>query len=212
MATRAKSTLRGSRRLEDRFAGRDQEGLPQARPRVPPGQEAGRQGGRGAVQGDPGRVRRSVGSREAQAVRRVRLRRRSSGRLSGRGRAGRRRQLRLRRHLRPLRRFRRHLRPRSWARTRQPRRGHPGPGQPVVRRLAARNRDADPRRGRACLPRVRRLGRAAGHVTDDLPRVQGARRHGREPGALRPLAYVPALRRRWDGDREAMPALPRQRP
>ena len=138
MATRSKNLYDVARRLEDRVAGRDQEGLPQARPPVPPGHEPGRQGGRGALQGGPGRLRRALGSREAQAVRRIRLGGRPR-RLSRRGRQRRQLQLRLRRHLRPLRRLRRHLRrARPGARARGPRRGSPGRGRPVVRGLAAR--------------------------------------------------------------------------
>ena len=40
---------------QEGVAGRDQEGLPQARPPVPPGPQPGRREGRGALQGDPGR-------------------------------------------------------------------------------------------------------------------------------------------------------------
>ena len=54
---------------EGRLPGRDQEGVPQARAAAPPGREPGRRRGRGALQGDPGRLRRALGSREAQAVR-----------------------------------------------------------------------------------------------------------------------------------------------
>ena len=65
--------LRVARRSEERLAGRDQEGVPQARARGPPGQEPGRRGRGGALQGGAGRLRRPLGSREAQAVRLVRL-------------------------------------------------------------------------------------------------------------------------------------------
>ena len=49
--------------------GRDQEGLPQARAQVPPRPQPGRQGGRGALQGDLPGPRRARRPREAQAVR-----------------------------------------------------------------------------------------------------------------------------------------------
>ena len=65
--------LRDPRRPEGRLPGRDQEGLPEARAPVPPGPEPGRQGSRGALQGDPGRLRRPAGPGEAQAVRPARL-------------------------------------------------------------------------------------------------------------------------------------------
>ena len=214
MATRTlRSPVRRARRLEDGLPGRDQEGLPEARPRAPPGPEPRRQGGRGALQGDPGRLRHALGPREAQAVRRVRLGRRPRRRVPRRRRARRRRlQLRLRRHLGSLRRLRRHLRPQPRTRASGARRRPPGRGEPLLRGLAAGHRDPDPGPGRARLPRVRRLRRPAGHVAHDLPRVQGPRRHRREPGHVRALAPVPALRRQRDGDREAVPALPRQRP
>ena len=64
-----KLTLRDARRREERLAGRAEEGLPQARPSVPPGQEPGRRGGRDALQGDPARLRRPLRPGEAQAVR-----------------------------------------------------------------------------------------------------------------------------------------------
>ena len=66
-------------------------------------------------------------------------------------------------------------------------------------------RDADPGRGRARLPHVRRHGRAAGHGAEDLPRVQRPRRRRREPGPLRALAAVPALPRQRHRHREAVP-------
>ena len=61
--------LRDPRRPADRDAGRHQEGLPQARPRAPPGPEPRRQGRRAAVQGRQRGERRPVRPGEAQAVR-----------------------------------------------------------------------------------------------------------------------------------------------
>ena len=75
-----------ARRPEDGVRRRDQEGVPQARARVPPGPEPGRRGGRGAVQGGPGRLRRPLRPREAQAVRPLR-RRRAARRRSARAAA-----------------------------------------------------------------------------------------------------------------------------
>ena len=50
-------------------AGRDQEGLPQARAPVPPRPQPGRRAGRGALQGGLGRLRHPGRRRQAQAVR-----------------------------------------------------------------------------------------------------------------------------------------------
>ena len=59
-------------------AGRDQEGVPQARAPVPPGPQPGRREGGGALQGDLRGLRRPLGPRQAQEVRprRLALRRR----------------------------------------------------------------------------------------------------------------------------------------
>ena len=84
-------------------AGRDQEGVPEARAPVPPGHEPGRQGRGGALQGGADRVRRPLRRREAEGVRPLRLDERTR-----RARPGR-RQRRLRR-LRLERRPRRHPR------------------------------------------------------------------------------------------------------
>ena len=64
---------------------RDQEGLPQAGPRVPPRPQPRRPGGGGALQGGPGRLRHALRPREAQGVRR----RRAFGGFGGGGRGGR---------------------------------------------------------------------------------------------------------------------------
>ena len=74
-----------ARRSEDGVRGRDQEGVPQARPQAPPGLEPGRRGGGGALQGAPGRLRRALRPGEAQAVRRVRLANGDGGRRAARG-------------------------------------------------------------------------------------------------------------------------------
>ena len=84
--------LQDPRRRQEGVGGRDQEGVPQARPQVPPGHEQGAGGG-GALQGDLRGLRRALGSREAQEVRPrravrgrqpVRSRRRRGGRHGGR--------------------------------------------------------------------------------------------------------------------------------
>ena len=59
-------------RLQEGVRGRDQEGVPQAGAQVPPRPQPRRPDGRGAVQGDPGRLRRPLRPREAQGVRRGR--------------------------------------------------------------------------------------------------------------------------------------------
>ena len=78
--------LRDARRREERVAGRDQEGVPQARAPVPPGPQPGRRGRGGEVQGGADRLRRALRPGEAQAVRLVRQR----ARARRRARAGRR--------------------------------------------------------------------------------------------------------------------------
>ena len=71
-AARVPGLLPHPRRPEERNAGRDQEGLPQARPRVPPGQASGRLGGRAALQGDQRGERGPVRPGQARQVRPVR--------------------------------------------------------------------------------------------------------------------------------------------
>ena len=117
------------------LGGRDQEGLPQARPPVPPGQEPGRRGGRDALQGGPARLRRALGPREAEAVRPAS----ASERPARPGPDERRlRRLRPRRHLRRA--LRRRPRPRQQgaAAARPARRRRRGRGARLVRGLAAR--------------------------------------------------------------------------
>ena len=79
--------LQRPRRRQEGVAGRDQEGLPQARAPVPPRPQPGRQAGRGALQGDLGGLRRPRRPGQAQAVRprrHVRRRRRPGRRRPGR--------------------------------------------------------------------------------------------------------------------------------
>ena len=63
--------LPDTRSRQERLAGRDQEGVPQARAPVPPRQEPRRQGGGGEVQGGQPGLRDALRPREAQAVRRA---------------------------------------------------------------------------------------------------------------------------------------------
>ncbi len=165
------------------------------------------------------RLRRPLRPGEAQAVRRVRLGRTAGG-DSIRAQAGRlqlRRRLRRRRSRRPRRPVRRDLRGEARGRqqqrpARRARRRPRGAGQSLLRGLAAGDRDADPGRGRDGLPRLRRLGREARDLAEDLPGVQRPGRHVREPGPLRALAAVSALSRQRHGDRGSVPSLPRLRP
>ena len=64
--------LRHARRREDRVAGRDQEGVPQARARAPSRPQPGRRRRGGALQGGAAGVRRALRRGEAQAVRPLR--------------------------------------------------------------------------------------------------------------------------------------------
>ena len=98
---RVQGLLRGPRRPEDRVAGRDQEGLPQARPRAPSRRQARRQGRRAALQGRQRGQRGPVRPREAQALRHAR---RGLGAYGRRQPAQRRRPVRPGRPVRRLRR------------------------------------------------------------------------------------------------------------
>ena len=66
---RVMANCRHPRRSQERLGRRDQEGLSQARPRAPSRPERRR---RGALQGDPGRLRRALRPREAPGLRHVR--------------------------------------------------------------------------------------------------------------------------------------------
>ena len=63
--------LSDTRSLQERLPGRDQEGVPQAGARAPPGQEPRQHGGGGEVQGGQHGLRDALRPREAQAVRRA---------------------------------------------------------------------------------------------------------------------------------------------
>ena len=65
----ARRLLPGARRLEEGLRRGDQEGLPEARPRVPSRPQPGRCKGGGAFQAGPGGLRHPLRPREAQAVR-----------------------------------------------------------------------------------------------------------------------------------------------
>ena len=193
-------------------AGRDQEGVPEAGAREPPGPQPGRRGRRGALQGDPVRLRRPQGRRTSASSTTPSARRTGGpgqgagpqgfggfdfdlgdlfGGLFGGRRGGDAR------------------RPASRGRTRRRRRGE---GQPLLRGLAPGRRDAHPGRARDRLPRLRRHRREAGHLAAHLPRLQRPRRARREPGPVRALAAVPALPRQRHRGRRAVPALHRHRP
>ena len=104
---------------------------------------------------------------------------------------------------RPRRHLRGHLRPRDARRTCPPagraRRGSRGRGQPLVRGLAAGDRDQDPGRRRDRLQRLRRLRRQARDVAEGLPRVPRRGVISGEPGALRALPALSALSRERNG-------------
>ena len=206
--------LQDARRRQEGLRRRDQEGLPQARAPVPPGQEPGRQGGRGALQGGPGRVRDPVRPREAQAVRlgRRHLRRRLPGRRLRRARRRSGRRLRrLRRHpLRPVRRRRPAAAARAAARSaaatsrprctsRSSRRWRAArSGHRAARRRPARPATA-PARSRAPRPTV-------------CTRCQGRGVEARVAGPVLDLAAVPPVRRHRHRDQGPVPDLPGLRP
>ena len=64
--------LRRPRRLEDGHGRRDQEGVPPARARAPPGPQRGRRRRRGALQGGRRGLLRPLGRRQARALRPLR--------------------------------------------------------------------------------------------------------------------------------------------
>ena len=198
----------GVRRRRDR--GRDQEGVPQARAREPPRPQPRRQGRGGAVQGGAERVRHALRPGEAQAVRHVRLgeRPRSARRRPGATRnfdfgdlgdflggmfsGGRRRQ-------------------------RQRPRGMRGADIEAEVRLSFDDslkgvETRIPVEVETACSECGGTGAKPGHVAEDLPRVQRARRPVREPGPVRALAAVPALPRQRHRDRGSVPALPRLGP
>ena len=212
-STRRSASQRAPRR-------RDQEGVPQAGPEVAPRQEPGRREGRGAVQGDLGRLRHALRRREAQGLRPVR---------------------RVRRHVRPAASTRA-----ASATTRRPRgfdisdllgdlfgraRGGGPSGGRAGARARARARPADlrqpvvrrrPHRRAAEDPGARRRHRAP-TATAPAPRPAPARPSARsatgrgvrsqQPGLLLALRAVPALRRLRPSSSStpARPARPRQR-
>ncbi len=202
--------VRDAGRREEGDSRGDEEGLPQARAPVPPRPQPRRQAGGGALQGDLARLRRAVGSREAQAVRqRHRAVTRTPGAagsgasatststpprwatssptsLGGRRAAG--------------------------ARARSPARSAGATWRrrcrsPSSRRCRARRfRSRSPPRRLRDLPRH---GRQAGHDAEGVPEVRGARDRDAGPGDVLDLAAVLALRRLGHGDRGSLPDLPR---
>ena len=165
---------------QGRVRRRDQEGVPQAGPPVPPRPQPRRRGGGGAVQGGRARrttcspIPRSASSTTPSARRSGRARRRGDGfqgASTSATRAG----------LRPGRPVRRAVQPRrrrparaSSARLRG--RRCRGGGAGVVRRRAAR-RHAQGAGGQGQrLHGLPRLRRGARHVAHDLPGLQGPRR------------------------------------
>ena len=187
------AALRGPRRPEDRVRRRDQEGVPQAGPRVPPGPQPGRRRRRGPVQGGAGRVRHPLRPGEAQGLRHLRRARaragsRAAGRRAGCGSrsstsatsatcsagcsaAARAAQAR--------------VRPCAATTSRR------GSGSPS--RTRSRACRCGSRRGRDRLRGVPRHGSRAGDGARHVPAVRRPRRRVRLAGALRLLAAVPAL-------------------
>ena len=188
--------VRDARRRQERVGGRDQEGVPQARSPVPPGQEPGRRCRRGAVQGGSERLRPALRAEKRQAVRPLRV-----ARTAGPGPGG----------------------GFNWSTTEGVDFGDLGDlfggmfgggvgggGRPTPAQrgndvevqvnlsfedCAEGRRGEDPGRARGRVPHVPRLGREAGDGAEGLPAVRRPRRDRREPGLLRALPAVPALPR-----------------
>ena len=204
--------LRDARRAQGRVGGRDQEGLPQAGPPVPPRCQSGRRGGGGAVQADQRGVRHAVRSREAQAVRHVRAdvpagpgsRAASRPRTSAASRAS------------------------IWATCSAGCSPAAGAAPISSARCAARtsrwrcgSRSTTP----CAAPRVKvpvakansctnchGSGAAPGTSPTICPNCKGRGRDVREPGLLLAQPHLPHLRRRRHRDRDAVRRLRRQRP
>ena len=192
--------LQGPRRRQEGVAGRDQEGLPQARAPVPPGPQPGRREGRGALQGDPARLRRPRRPRQAQAVRPRRARSAVRGPAAPAAAA---------------RRLRRRRRSATSSRTSSAAAAAAAPAAAGARGAARRARPrprgrgldlASSRRSRAPRSRSRvptvdavrdlpRHRRQAGHRAEGLPALPGPRRRVPGPGPVLDLPAVLALRR-----------------
>ena len=209
--------LQGARRRPQGDAGRDQEGVPQARAPVPPGQEPGRREGRGALQADLGRARHPRRRRQAQGLRPRAVEPVLAGGSRRQRPAGLRRG-RLRRHpVRPVRPG--HARPRRRRRRRcaaaRARGARPRPRGGDLDRLRSgdpRRRGPDLRPDVRALRDLRRDGREARHRADRLPALPGPRRRGRGPGPVLDLPAVLAVRRGRHDHRVAVPDVPGRGP
>ena len=200
-----KSLYEIARRLQERVAGRAQEGVPQARPRGAPRPEPGQ---RGALQGGAGRLRRALRPGEAQAVRPLRLDERPAGAggagttfdfgdfdlgdifggLFSRGGAA------------------------AAAAARPARQRRRGRGARLVRGRAAGRADDGAGAARARLPHLPRHRRGAGHGAEAAARSATAGRRRDVAGPVRAAAAVPALPRHGHDRRDAVPDVPRRRP
>ena len=196
-------------RRQEGLAGRDQEGLPQARAPVPPGHEQGRRR-RGALQADLRGLRRPRRPGEAQALRP--RRRLFGGAPFGGGAAARRRRGRRRLRLllgHPVRDLQ-HGR-RAAARAHQARgraRARPRDDRLALVRAGGRGRaGAGLRRHARGLPRPAAAPAPAGHRAGRLPRLPGPRRRVPGPGPVLDHPPVRALRRLRHRDRGAVPHL-----
>ena len=190
---------------QERLGRRDQEGLPQARARASSRRERRR---RGALQGDPGRLRRALRPGEAAGVRHVRLGERARA-ASAAAAAARSSPTSTSPISSAASSAARAPPARAGARARRrPRDAHDA----LVRGRAARRRGARAGRARDRLPHVRRHRRRAGHRADRLPAVRRPRRRLRLAGAVLALASVPALPRQRHRRRAPVQDVPRLRP
>ena len=182
--------------------GGDQEGLPQARPRLPPRSQPRRPRGGGPLQGGPGRLRHALGPREAQAIRRGRDVRRPRRVRRPRPGAGRLR-LRHRRHLLHA------LQPPRRAGASEQIRGRDLETEVTLgfdqAMQGPRSRSRSPSR-RPARPAAA-PARSPGPRRSTCPRCGGRGVDSAEPGLLLDQPAVPAVRRPRPGDR-GRPARP----
>ena len=172
--------LRRPRRAPRRRRRRDQEGLPQAGPRVPPGREPGGPGVRGAVQGGGRGLRGAQRRRHARRLRPLRLRRPArppDDRLRARRLQRPLQHLLRRRHVRlGAARRRRHVGRGERQRAGAARRRRRGAPRPHLRRVRVRRHQGRRGHGRRAVRDLRRQRRRPAPAASTCPQCHGSGR------------------------------------